>query len=159
MDALYQMKSNDFSAATQMQKDKLFSEAEQRWCTLSAQKGLSARKVDGEIYKSILYNLEIGKVYLDSKLSLEKFSSIVGTNTTYLSNAVNRYFGCNLKQLVNRYRIGHAKWLMSEGGCPITSLYRQCGFASQSVFYAAFTREVGMPPLQYRAQRRNPTQA
>ena len=95
MDALFQTQSNELSTTTQ--KEKLFKDAERQWNTLSTEKGAPGRKVDFEIYKSILYNLEIRKVYLDSKLSLEKFSSIVGTNTTYLSNAVNNYFGCNFK--------------------------------------------------------------
>ena len=100
MDALFQTQSNELSTITQ--KEKLFKDAERQWNTLSSEKGAPGRKVDFEIYKSILYNLEIRKVYLDSKLSLEKFSSIVGTNTTYLSNAVNNYFGCNFKQLLHR---------------------------------------------------------
>ena len=87
MDALFQTQSNELSTITQ--KEKLFKDAERQWNTLSSEKGAPGRKVDFEIYKSILYNLEIRKVYLDSKLSLEKFSSIVGTNTTYLSNAVS----------------------------------------------------------------------
>ena len=103
MDALFQTQSNELSTTTQ--KEKLFKDAERQWNTLSTEKGAPGRKVDFEIYKSILYNLEIRKVYLDSKLSLEKFSSIVGTNTTYLSNAVNNYFGCNFKRLINSYRV------------------------------------------------------
>ena len=100
MDVLFQTQSNELSTTTQ--KEKLFKDAERQWNTLSTEKGAPGRKVDFEIYKSILYNLEIRKVYLDSKLSLEKFSSIVGTNTTYLSNAVNNYFGCNFKQLLKQ---------------------------------------------------------
>ena len=79
MDALFQMQNNELSTTTQ--KDKLFKDAERQWNTLSSEKGVSGRKVDREIYKSILYNLEIRKVYLDSKLSLEKFSSIVVPDT------------------------------------------------------------------------------
>ena len=154
MDALFQMQSNELSTTTQ--KDKLFKDAERQWNTLSSEKGVSGRKVDCEIYKSILYKLEVRKVYLDSKLSLEKFSSIVGTNTTYLSNAVNRYFGCNLKQLVNAYRIEYAKRLLDGGGCSVRELYSLCGFASKSVFYAAFGKVVGVSPLQYVSRSRSP---
>ncbi len=41
------------------------------------------------------------------------------TNQTYLSNAVNRYFGCHLKELLNRYRVEYAKELLRNGGCPL----------------------------------------
>ena len=147
MDALFQTQSNELSTTTQ--KEKLFKDAERQWNTLSTEKGAPGRNVDFEIYKSILYNLEIRKVYLDSKLSLEKFSSIVGTNTTYLSNAVNNYFGCNFKQLLNKYRVEYAKSLLLEGTYSASSLFRKCGFASQSVFYAAFHKIVGASPLQF----------
>ena len=55
-------------------------------------------------YKGILYQLEIRQVFLDTSLSLKKLSALLETNQTYLSNVVNKYFGCNLKELVNTYR-------------------------------------------------------
>ena len=147
MDALFQTQSNELSTTTQ--KEKLFKDAERQWNTLSSEKGAPGRKVDFEIYKSILYNLEIRKVYLDSKLSLEKFSSIVGTNTTYLSNVVNHYFKCNYKHLLNKYRVKYAKLLLDKGKYTPEELVKLCGFTSRSVFYSAFTKEVGMVPSRY----------
>ena len=147
MDALFQTQSNELSTITQ--KEKLFKDAERQWNTLSSEKGAPGRKVDFEIYKSILYNLEIRKVYLDSKLSLEKFSSIVGTNTTYLSNVVNHYFKCNFKTLVNRCRVEYAKLLLRKEKRTADELIKLCGFTSRSVFYSAFTKEVGMVPSRY----------
>ena len=154
MDALFRLPNNDLSAA--LQKDKLFKEVEQQWNTVSSEEGNSRRKVDYEIYKSIVYNLEVRKVFLDPKLSLVKFSSIVGTNTTYLSNAVNNYFGCNFKRLINSYRVVCAKELLDGKDCPVNELFSRCGFASKSVFYVAFRKVVGMTPLQYISQSRSP---
>lgn len=37
---------------------------------------------------------------------------MIDTNQTYLSNVVNRYFECNLKGLLNRYRVEYAKELL-----------------------------------------------
>ena len=147
MDALFQTQSNELSTTTQ--KEKLFKDAERQWNTLSTEKGAPGRKVDFEIYKSILYNLEIRKVYLDSKLSLEKFSSIVGTNTTYLSNVVNHYFKCNYKHLLNKYRIRYAKQLISNEVYSPNELYKPCGFSSRSAFYAAFKKIMRVSPLYY----------
>lgn len=104
---------------------------------------------EDEIYKMIVYQLEVKKIYLDPQLSLVKFSSIVGTNTTYLSNTVNRRFGMNLKALVNRYRVGHAKRLMNEGRYRYEELAGLCGFTSRSVFYSSFKRELAMSPKRY----------
>ena len=75
---------------------------------------------------------------------------VSGTNTTYLSNTVNKYFGCNLKCLVNKYRVEYAKHLINDEKCAVNELTKMCGFASQSVFYAAFKKIIGLSPLQYR---------
>ena len=121
--------------------------------TLGKEDGIG-KKLEDDIYRNIIFQLEVKKVYLDSKLTLTKFSSIVGTNTTYLSNTVNRRFGMNLKTLVNRFRVGHAKGLMKEFGVQtdLGELIRLCGFSSRSIFYAAFRREVGMTPTRYLAK-------
>ena len=79
-----------------------------------------------------------------------------GTNTTYLSNAVNNYFGCNFKRLINSYRVARAKELLDGKDCPVSELFSRCGFASKSVFYVAFKKVVGMTPLQYISQSRSP---
>ena len=147
MDALFRLPNNDLSAA--LQKDKLFKEVEQQWNTVSSEEGNSRRKVDYEIYKSIVYNLKVRKVFLDPKLSLVKFSSIVGTNTTYLSNVVNHYFKCNFKTLVNRCRVEYAKLLLRKEKRTADELIKLCGFTSRSVFYSAFIREVGVVPSRY----------
>ena len=81
---------------------------------------------------------------------------VSGTNTTYLSNAVNNYFGCNFKQLINSYRVAYARELLDGGGYPVRDLFSHCGFASKSVFYVAFGKVVGMTPLQYLSRSRNP---
>ena len=73
------------------------------------------RPADSLIYKGILYQLEIRRAFLDSSLSLKKLSMMLETNQTYLSNAVNRYFGCHLKELLNRYRVEYAKELLRNG--------------------------------------------
>ena len=153
MDALFQTQSNELSTTTQ--KEKLFKDAERQWNTLSTEKGAPGRKVDFEIYKSILYNLEIRKVYLDSKLSLEKFSSIVGTNTTYLSNAVNNYFGCNFKRLINSCWVVRASLLLDGKDSASSELFSRCGFASQSVFMPHFRKLLAHLPAIPISQSRN----
>lgn len=102
-----------------------------------------------EIYRKVLLNFDEKKVYLDPSLSLIKLSEIVGTNTTYLSNTINNYCGCNLRTFINKYRIDEAKKLLGTGDCNMKELHRLSGFASRSAFYAAFQRVVGTSPLGY----------
>ena len=72
-----------------------------------------------------------------------------GTNTIYLSNVVNHYFKCNFKRLLNKCRVKYAKLLLDKGKHTPEELVKLCGFTSRSVFYSAFTKEVGMIPSRY----------
>ncbi|WP_455667039.1 helix-turn-helix domain-containing protein [Phocaeicola sp.] len=141
-------------ATSERQKTLLFKAADRQWKKEFVGKKAEVRKVDCNIYKGILYQLEIRQMFLDASLSLKKLSDMLETNQTYLSNAVNKYFGCNLKELVNTYRVEYAKELLCSGRCDLNELPRSCGFASRSAFYSAFSRFVGVSPLSYQSQER-----
>lgn len=102
------------------------------------------------IYERVLYNLDIKKVYLDPTLSLIKFSSIVGTNTTYLSNTINRNFGCNFKTLINKYRVEACKVMLGMKELSVKDVACRSGFSSVSAFYASFKKATGVSPVVYR---------
>lgn len=144
------LKRKEVSSTSQRQKNLLFKAVEKHWEEEFVMKGRSNREIDSLIYKNLLYQLEIKKVFLDSELSLKKLSAMIDTNQTYLSNVVNRYFECNLKGLLNRYRVEYAKELLRAAGCSILeNLPKKCGFASKSPFYTAFKKITGMTPIQY----------
>ena len=137
------------TATSERQKTLLFKAAERQWKEEFAGKETDIRKVDCNIYKGILYQLEIRQVFLDTSLSLKKLSALLETNQTYLSNVVNKYFGCNLKELVNTYRVEYAKELLRSGKCLPEELPQRCGFLSRSAFYAAFKKVTGVSPQRY----------
>ena len=143
------LKRKKTTVTSERQKMLLFKAAERQWNEQFAITEVNGRKVDNDIYKGILYQLEIRQVFLDTRLSLQKLSAMIDTNQTYLSNVVNRYFGCNLKELVNTYRVQYAKELLRAGGCPLEEISSRCGFASKSAFYAAFNKITGTSPLHY----------
>lgn len=143
------LKRKEVSSTSQRQKNLLFKAVEKHWEEEFVMKGRSNREIDRLIYKNQLYQLEIKKVFLDSELSLKKLSAMIDTNQTYLSNVVNRYFECNLKGLLNRYRVEYAKELLRAGCSILENLPKKCGFASKSPFYTAFKKITGMTPIQY----------
>ena len=135
---------------SERQKNLLFRAAHIYWEQKFAGREMeTARKVDCELYKYVLYYLEVRQVFLDPEISLKKLSGMIETNQTYLSNVVNRYFGCHLKDLLNKYRVEYAKELLRSGGCPLEELPQRCGFLSRSTFYAAFKKMTGASPKKY----------
>ena len=142
------------SSTSVRQKDLLYRAASRRWEKEFASQA-DVRPADSSIYKGILYLLEVRQVFLDSSLSLKALSAMLETNQTYLSNAVNRYFGCNLKELLNRYRVEYAKELLRSGRCPMEEVPVRSGFGSKSPFYVAFGKVAGMTPRQYVVSERD----
>ena len=142
------------SGTSVRQKALLYRAAGREW-TARFSSLSDVRPADSLIYKGILSQLEIRRAFLDSSLSLKKLSVMLETNQTYLSNAVNRYFGCHLKELLNRYRVEYAKELLRNGGCPLGEVPSRSGFGSKSPFYRAFVRQTGMTPKRYAARERN----
>ena len=130
------------SGTSVRQKALLYRAAGREW-TARFSSLSDVRPADSLIYKGILYQLEIRRAFLDSSLSLKKLSMMLETNQTYLSNAVNRYFGCHLKELLRN------------GGCPLGEVPSRSGFGSKSPFYLAFVRQTGMTPKRYAARERN----
>ena len=134
------------SSISERQKHLLSKAVEKQWKEDFVRKGVEGRKMDLEIYKSLLYQLEIRMVFLDASLSLKKLSTLVGTNQTYMSNVVNRYFGCNMNGVINTYRIEYAKELLRSGKCLIKDISERCGFASKS--YPMIHRQWWKPTYQ-----------
>ena len=148
------LKRKEVIVASQRQKILLFKTVEKQWEKEFALRRRDGREIDRGIYKNLLYQLEIRKVFLNPKLSLKKLSVMIETNQTYLSNVVNRYFECNLKGLLNRYRVEYAKELLRADCSTLENLPKKCGFASKSPFYTAFKKITGMTPIQYMTRSR-----
>ena len=145
---------------SERQKNLLFRAAHLYWEQQFAGRNVEqARKVDCELYKYVLYYLEVRQVFLDPKLSLNKLSDMIETNQTYLSNVVNRYFGRHLKDLVNTYRVEYAKELLRSGKCPLEELPQRCGFLSRSTFYTSFKKVAGVSPKRYMKQEQRAIQS
>ena len=101
------------------------------------------------LYDNLRFILESRKVYLDRNINLTKLSQMLYTNTTYLSKVVNKYFGCNLKTLLNRYRVDYAKELLRKDECNMEELPARCGFISRSTFYTAFMKFEQVPSIRH----------
>ena len=81
----------------------------------------------------------------------------LGTNTAYLSRALNEGLGINFSTLVNRIRSESvAEAIRSGAGTYMLTLALDAGFASKASFNRAFSATYGMPPSAYRSQVSDP---
>jgi len=98
----------------------------------------------------------IGKAMADTAVfchcdfSIEKLAAIVGSNSRYVSEAINDGYGKNFRTFLNEYRIREAMKRLSDsenyGHFTIRAVSESVGYKSQTNFIAVFTKIAGMKP-------------
>lgn len=96
----------------------------------------------------ILQKLETAiknKMYLDPDISLIGLSAQLGTNRTYLSDAVHLRYGISFSDFINRLRIQDAMRILDEknGDILIKDLYQELGYNSATSFFRNFKKQTG----------------
>jgi len=93
------------------------------------------------------------KEYLRPDLTLPKLAKAVGCSVNNLSQVINSGYGTSFFDYLNRYRIEHARKLLNNSNGQSNAILHiafTVGFNSNSAFYSAFKKYVGMTPAQYR---------
>lgn len=92
------------------------------------------------------------RLFADPNLRAETLADAVGVSRPQLSELLSQHLGRNFSSYVNGMRVEAAKELLASGGPPSTILEVAfaCGFSSKSTFNAAFRRETGETPTEYR---------
>lgn len=112
---------------------------------------------DEDLLKKIIDLFEHKKMYRLPHLTLHDVVMELGTNRTYVSACINRYFGCNFKQLLIRYRIEASKELLKNTSLDITTIAFEAGFNTRASFYRAFKENVDrdISPAEWRKLKSN----
>lgn len=98
------------------------------------------------------------KLYLQNNLSLVSLAKRMKISTHHLSQLINSQFGVSFFEFIYRFRIDDAKALLNNpdmSHVSVSDIWDNLGFNSASTFHAAFKRQVGISPLQYRKQHGN----
>lgn len=96
--------------------------------------------------------LEKEKLYTDPTLNRDDLAQRLGTNRTYLMEAVRTYGGnMTVREYIYDFRLKHAAELLSSpSALSIDQICYDSGFASRSVFYRLFRQSYGLSPNEYR---------
>ena len=110
---------------------------------------------ENPIYNKLLSKLKQTKAYLNPSTNLSDLAALVGTNTKYLSNAVNEVTGNNINYLLNSMRVTEAKLLIESHLRKneiknLNEYWSVCGFNSNVSFYRAFNKIAGESPASYK---------
>jgi len=94
------------------------------------------------------------KPYHDRLLTKEKVAEMLGTNRTYLSQAINEQTGQTFTSYIGTLRTQEAIRLISDpqNTTPLKAVCQDVGFSSMTTFYNQFQQTTGMTPATYRSK-------
>ncbi len=116
--------------------------------TMFPTKKKTTNKVDLQAFE---YLLKSEHKYLDAEIRLPDIAQQLGTNTLFLSQAINRTYKCTFPEYVNRMRIEKFEelaQLQENANLTHWALAQQAGFHSKSAFYRAYKREKHSTPAK-----------
>lgn len=96
--------------------------------------------------------LQKEKPFLKHGYSLQQMANSLSYQLYQLSALINREYGINFNDLINKYRIDYAINIIKEGkfsNLNINGLADQCGFSNRNSFTKAFKKFVGLTPSEY----------
>ncbi len=109
---------------------------------LSAEELIIAKKIEKLLkWEKIYHEPNYGRTELAHELQIAE---------TIISKIIRLYFGKNLPQLLNEYRVEDAKMLLTETDAPIKTIASESGFNSIASFNRIFKELTGNSPSFYR---------
>ncbi|MCM1141347.1 MAG: helix-turn-helix domain-containing protein [Muribaculum sp.] len=109
-----------------------------------------------EIFAEVRRLMEVEKVWKDKDINRDRLAEKVGCNRTYLWEVIRQHTGMGFTQYLTTCRINEAMRELSDTGNDIElkRLADKLGFQSLSTFYAAFKKQAGLSPANYRRTAR-----
>lgn len=96
----------------------------------------------------------VGQWWRDPELELAEMARRVGTNTNYLSRALNEGLRMSFSEFINRLRVEEAQQRLLQPG-EVLAVAFEVGFRSKASFNRAFKAYTGTSPSEWRASRRD----
>lgn len=95
-------------------------------------------------------------LFREKELTLDRMAEALGTNRTYVSNALNKVAGISFYGYIDSYRIKEATRILSDSalseGISLKQLADDVGYNNIQTFFKAFKRETGVTPGNYKKE-------
>jgi YesN/AraC family two-component response regulator len=105
-----------------------------------------------ELYNNIVNYFEKKQPYCHPNYRLTLLATDLNTNTKYVSNAINKYYGGTFDNFLNKYRIEYVKKMLDEHldeKYTMEYIYTLAGYSNRTTFYVNFQKIMKMSPRDY----------
>lgn len=92
------------------------------------------------------------RLFNRSEVNRQELAERLGTNLTYLTDAVRKGAGKGVREYIVDLRLKYAaRMLVEEPSLSVEHIAMEAGFNSRSTFFRVFRNYFGMSPNEYRA--------
>ncbi len=105
-----------------------------------------------KIYEELEHLMRDEKLYRRSDLTIQMLAELLGTNTTYMSDVINRFSGKSFPTYLNGYRLEEVLSVLSDpkDDSPIYVIFENAGYTSRTTYTRIFREKFGCTPSRYR---------
>lgn len=122
---------------------------------------LKDSKLDSKLIKSLqkgFTEFEKKKGFLEKGITSNRLSADLETNTTYLSQFLKEYKGCNFNTYINKLRIDYATEKIYHNknwrNYSVEDIALSCGFSNRQIFSNVFYEQNGIRPAEFLKKRK-----
>lgn len=116
----------------------------------SKDEGIAADMQGDQLFSSIESIMADKQLFLLQGLNVNELAAMVGSNRTYVSDAINTHYGRTFSDYVNHYRVEYAQKLLHDGTYTIGDIAVKSGFSSTESFRRNFKNETGVAPSMWK---------
>jgi AraC-like DNA-binding protein len=117
-----------------------------------ADEQVTNQPIISELQKRIEQLMEEEQLFRQPNLKIVDLVQKLGTNRSYIYQAINREMGLSFAEYINRMRIEYASQLiLQHPDMPVSTIGEQAGFNSSTSFYRNFKLYKGMGPKEYQS--------
>lgn len=103
-----------------------------------------------KLYETLEKQMNEEEVWRDPNLTLSTLATLIGTNRTYLYEAIHQKTGYNFNEYLNRKRIeSFIHYIQTHPDADVSQAFYEVGYRSKSTAYRNFQLIVGMTPNRY----------
>ena len=112
---------------------------------------------NAQLYRRLCELMKNPDVYTDADTNHETLARLLGTNRTYINDALHECTDMTPADFINQYRIRHAARLLASTQEPIGIIIEQSGITNRATFSRLFREHYAMTPSEYRLAAREET--
>lgn len=112
----------------------------------------SASIENNELMESLNTLMRNKQTYTIAGITRKAVADMLGTNETYLFEAIKKCYNLTWSEYLNVLRLDHARDILATPNCDLTieAVAIDSGFGSRNTFYRLFRERFGLTPVEFR---------